>query len=108
MLRITSSADDITQRWTLCGQLAGPWVGELKEEWAFRRRQAPGLRPVIDLSDVTFIDESGEALLREMQRQHVEFVARGVETRHILENLAARERPQVRRFLGSFKDGGCP
>jgi hypothetical protein len=98
MLRIIR--DDIAQRWTLCGQLAGPWVGELKEEWNLRHRESPSLHPLVDLSDVTFIDEPGEELLREMQNQGVKFVARGVETQYILDNLAARERPQLRRFLG--------
>jgi len=107
MLRISGTGDGQTQRWTLCGQLAGPWIAELKEEWRSRRRQFPDLHALLDLSDVTFIDEGGEALLREMHDQGVQFVAKGVETRYILDHLAAHERPQLRRFLGSPKEGDC-
>jgi len=44
---------------------------------------------VVDLSDVTFIDEAGESLLSEMKSAGVTFVAAGVETKHLLENLKA-------------------
>jgi len=107
MLRIISIANAASQKWTLCGQLAGPWVAELREEWRCLRRDFPDARLLIDLSDVTFIDEGGEQLLREMLGGAVEFVAKGVDTRHILENLATREKPQLRKFLGPTKSGGC-
>ena len=42
---------------------------------------------LIDLRDVTFIDESGEGLLGEMREQGAEFVARGVVAKHLLESL---------------------
>ena len=107
MLRIISTVENGCHRWVLSGQLAGPWVAEFKAEWSRLVTQTQSARPLIDLSDVTFIDESGEELLREMQNRGAQFVARGVETRHILENLAGRERPQLRRFLGSLRDGNC-
>jgi anti-anti-sigma regulatory factor len=44
-------------------------------------------RAVVDLSDVTFIDQSGEMLLSEMSSDGAEFVAAGVETKHLLETL---------------------
>ena len=56
-----------------------------REEWMCLRRESPDGRLLVDLSDVTFIDEAGEELLREMRDRGVEFVAKGVETRHILE-----------------------
>jgi anti-anti-sigma regulatory factor len=108
MLRILCNESADGRRWTLCGQLAGPWVTELLEEWKRRRGDSPGLELVIDLSDVTFIDEAGEGVLREMRDQGVEFVAKGVETRHTLENLATREKPQLRRFVRPPRDGCCP
>jgi anti-anti-sigma regulatory factor len=107
MLRISGSEIGGVQTWTLCGQLTGPWVDTLQKEWQWCRQQSPHLRVILDLSDVTFIDEAGEALLREMGRQGVEFVAKGIETRHILDNLAAREKPQLRRYLVPPGEGGC-
>jgi len=53
---------------------------------------------VVDLSDVTFIDENGERLLSEMRGAGVEFVASGVETKHLLENLKGRGKRPLRRL----------
>lgn len=47
------------------------------------------MRRLLDLSDVTFIDESGEKLLAELRRGGAEFVAAGIATRHLVENLGA-------------------
>jgi hypothetical protein len=95
MLRITHSATFNEQRWILSGQLAGPWVPELRSNWNQVRDRTPGRRYAIDLSDVTLIDESGETLLRDLRDEGAVFVAKGVYTRHLLENLKCREgRPQ--------------
>jgi anti-anti-sigma regulatory factor len=45
---------------------------------------------VVDLSDVTFIDESGEGLLSEMREAGVKFAACGVAIKHLVENLSDR------------------
>jgi len=87
MLKITNSATGNEERWILCGRLAGPWVAELRSSWAQSRDGSRGRRCVIDLRDVTFIDESGEGLLGEMREQGAEFVARGVVAKHLLESL---------------------
>jgi hypothetical protein len=57
---------------------------------------------VVDLKDVTFIDENGEALLSEMRAAGVEFIATGVETKHLLENLkdtGKRAKPRIGSWL---------
>ena len=100
MLRINHSYAEALHRWTLCGQLAGPWVDELRQSWERTCADAPSTRQVLDLSDVTFIDESGEQLLSAMRDQGVEFVAAGVDTKHLLENLAARGQRSLRKLLG--------
>jgi hypothetical protein len=107
MLRICNSETGGYQRWILCGQLAGAWVGALELEWRRQRSESSHLRAVVDLSDVTFIDEAGEGLLRELSNQGAEFVAKGIDTCHILDNLAVRDRPQLRRYLGPPGDEGC-
>jgi hypothetical protein len=94
MLKITNSATVNEDRWILCGQLAGLWVAELRSNWAQMRHRARDRRHVIDLSDVTSIDECGEGLLRELKDEGAEFVAKGVYTKHLLENLKrAEEQP---------------
>ena len=99
MLRICYSLVDCGQQWTLCGQLAGPWVPELRSCWEHAHRNAAALRSIVDLSEVTFIDENGERLLSEMCRAGVEFVATGVETKDLLDNLECRGERPLRRLV---------
>ena len=99
MLRITYARTETEQRWTLCGQLTRPWVAELRACW--EHGQEAGVHPhiIVDLSEVTFIDESGERLLSEMRSVGAEFVAAGVETKHLLENLKGTGERPLRRFI---------
>jgi len=52
------------------------------------------------LSDVTFVDEHGERLLVEMRKAGAEFVALGVATKHLIENLRTRGGRPLRRLVG--------
>jgi len=99
MLKIIESGTANEQRWTLYGQLAGPWVTELRSNWERTRSESDGRKRVVDLRDVTFIDESGEGLLHQLRREGAEFVASGVDTKDVLENLATGERRPLRKFL---------
>ncbi len=99
MLRITYAETNKEQRWTLCGQLAGPEVAELRGCWEYHSKTTHGLDPVLDLSDVTFIDESGEKLLLDMRSSGARFVAAGVATKHLLDNLRARGKRTLRRVI---------
>jgi anti-anti-sigma regulatory factor len=101
MLRISHSVTDAGRQWTLCGQLAGAWVQELRSCWE-QGRGAAGSKAVIDLNDVTFIDEDGERLLAEMRSAGVEFIATGVATKHLLENLKGRGERPLRRLTGGL------
>jgi anti-anti-sigma regulatory factor len=97
MMRITHTRTPTEQRWTLCGQLTGAWVAELRT--CFTRSSAGDrLQMVVDLSEVTFIDESGETLLGEMRRAGAQFVACGVDTKHLLKHLKAKGERSLRRF----------
>src|SRR5215475_8823928 len=96
MLKITTNGSATEQRWMLCGQLTGPWVGELRRIW---EREPRIEKRIVDLSDVTSIDDRGEALLRTMKQEGAQFVARGVDTRHMLDHLQKSGQPALRRFL---------
>jgi len=87
MLRVSYSDNAEGQRWNLCGRLAGPWVEELRSCWRQSRERAPRAYAVVDLKEVTFIDEAGEELLAEMKSSGVELVATGVENRHLVATL---------------------
>jgi hypothetical protein len=99
MLKITQSGTATEERWILYGQLAGPWVDELRACWQLTRYDSAGRKRVVDLRDVTFIDENGEGLLEQMRHEGAEFVASGVDTRDVLENLATAGQRPLRRFL---------
>ena len=104
MLKITNSGTATEQRWVVSGQLTGPSVSELQSNWERMRWESGGRKPVVDLRDVTFIDESGRRLLDEMRHEGVEFVASGVDTKDVLENLANEGNPPLRRFLADLGD----
>src|ERR1700722_1572766 len=100
MLRITHARTETEQRWTLCGRLTRPWVAELRASWENSRPGGANARMIVDLSDVTFIDESGERLLSEMGSDGAEFIAAGVETKDLLKNLKGKAERPLRRFIG--------
>lgn len=100
MLRICYSDTGAEQRWKLCGQLAGAWVGELESCWRYARTVAPRSRAVLDLSDVTFVDEAGERLLSEIRSCGAKFVGAGVDTKHLLEDFDSHDKKPLRRFIG--------
>jgi hypothetical protein len=100
MLRISYSPIKTGQRWTLCGRLAGPWVQELRSCWEDTRQIAGGSQDIVDLAGVTFIDENGESLLADMRDAGVSFVAGGVETQHVVDNLKVNGERHLRRMIG--------
>jgi hypothetical protein len=108
MLRICYSLTDTGSQWILCGQLAGPWVQELRSCWERSTLTAGASHSIVDLSDVTFIDENGEGLLSEMRSSGVEFVATGIETKDLLENLKGQGERPLRRRIGRSTDGAHP
>lgn len=87
MFRACYSDTADTQRWSLYGRLAGPWVDELRLCWKQARGRAPLVRAIVDLKEVTFIDHAGEKLLAEMRGAGAELIAAGVEQQHLLATL---------------------
>jgi anti-anti-sigma regulatory factor len=75
--------------WVVQGRLVGPWVDELRTCWEKNHRTHSGQRCVMDLNDVTFIDKSGERLLRAMAKKGAELRATGMYTKHLLEKVRA-------------------
>ena len=107
MLRITHARTATEQRWTLCGRLTRPWVAELRASWELDRQGGPSERTVVDLSDVTFIDESGETLLSEMRSDGAEFIAAGVETKYLLKHLKNKGERPLRRITAPLGNHDC-
>lgn len=106
MLRVSHSANGSGDRWCLCGHLAGPWVEELRACWSQARKQTPRERAIVDLTDVIFIDEAGERLLADMESTGAEFVATGVENKHLLASLRESGKRPLRRAMEHL-GAGC-
>jgi anti-anti-sigma regulatory factor len=99
MLKITYDSAARQPRWILCGKLSGPWVEELRSLWERIRGPSNHMAFLVDLSDVTSIDDRGESLLRAMKLAGARFVARGVDMKHILSQLRSKTQPPLRKSL---------
>jgi hypothetical protein len=62
-------------------------VAELESTWRKTRNPGDTRRCIVDLTEMTAIDRSGEAALAEIMTQGVEFIASDVYTKHLLRNL---------------------
>jgi outer membrane protein len=84
------------------GRLAGLWVKELEEAWQQAHQSGSGPAVVLDLSQVTFIDEEGTRLLERVHRAGGQLFARGCLTRSIVDRITGRRphRPRLRRLAG--------
>jgi membrane fusion protein (multidrug efflux system) len=87
MLRINVDNQPTEQTWILQGRLTSPWTAELRYSWRKARAECQGRKCIVDLSEVTFIDESGERMLAKMMNEGAEFVVRGLYAKHMLERL---------------------
>jgi len=65
MLKISQDTVGDATVFRLEGQIAGPWVAELRR--VFRERQSAGASPItLDLAAITFIDSGGLGLLEDI------------------------------------------
>jgi len=112
MLRITVAETAIEQRWTVEGRLIGPWVGELRTCWKKRHRAQNGRACTVDLSGVTFIDKSGQRLLRSMSKEGTQFIATGIYIKHVLDQLKPNGKRGLLKVIaclfGAFLGGVIP
>jgi hypothetical protein len=92
MLRI-SILDSSGQRLlVLEGALSAPWVDELSRAWAAAHAGLQNRKLVIDLKNVTVISPDGEKAILKLMSEGAKFRSRGVLTRHVLRELARRNR----------------
>jgi hypothetical protein len=96
MLRITVAETLTEQKWTLEGRLIQPWISELKSTWTKTENARRERKCVVDLTGVTFIDNSGEKALAELFKEGAELIATGIYTRHVVHNI---ERKKSNRQL---------
>jgi RND family efflux transporter MFP subunit len=100
MLKITFSETPAEERWILHGRLTHPWVQEFRACWKKNHRADARRASVVDLNEVTFIDKSGERLLRLLARNGAQFTASGIYIKHILEQLKVQRKSGFSTLLG--------
>ena len=112
MLKINFSETPAEENWILHGRLTDPWVHELSRCWKKKHRTNVRRACIVDLNEVTFIDKSGERLLCMLARNGAEFIASGIYTKHVLDEITDRLRPndstskpRDEKVRGSHKKG---
>jgi len=79
MLHFSYYRSDDLEEWSLVGRLAGPWADELRSVWRRIRRHVPRAHTVVDLKDVTSVDDAGAQLLAEMRAAGAHLVPQGIQ-----------------------------
>jgi anti-anti-sigma regulatory factor len=87
ILRIATERGDEVETWRLYGSLSGRMADELAASWIKTLSEQNGRKYVVDLKEVTSVDEHGEQVLIEMMRKGARFVARGFYLTSLLEVL---------------------
>jgi len=98
VLKITMTETPAERRWVVQGRLVGPWVSELRTTWKRTHRSRDKRICVIDLNDVTFIDQGGERLLRAMSKKGAQLIAEGVYIKHVIEQVKNSCTPSAERM----------
>jgi ABC-type transporter Mla MlaB component len=79
------------------GKMAGPWVTECRQTWTVLLSSLSGHKLALDLCGVTFVDESGIALLREIYRAtRADIITNSPLTKHFADQ-AARVTPNRKK-----------
>lgn len=108
MLMITISETPTEQKWVIHGRLTQPWLRELRDSWKEKHQLAGGRTCIVDLDGVTFIDKAGERTLRRLHRDGAQFIANGIYTKHIVEQLCARQKRGKSNLVKCFFAGFLP
>ncbi|HVO81751.1 MAG TPA: hypothetical protein VMT28_13530 [Terriglobales bacterium] len=78
------------------GRLAGAWVQELERCCQVFLRPPQNQALVIELDALTFVDEEGKSLLREMHEAGATLVGRGAQCRYLVEQIQQQQQQQQR------------
>ena len=80
------------RRLVLEGKLIAPWAEELRTACEVARSDLDGRELVVEVKNLTAINQAGENVLLELMQQGVKFRSCGIFTRHVLKVLARRAR----------------
>jgi hypothetical protein len=102
MLKINFNETLTEQRWILHGRLIAPWVRELRTSWKKNHRRNGHRACIVDLNEITFIDKSGERLLRLLVSEGAQCIASGAYIKLVLDRLAASGKGRLLNRLAVF------
>jgi outer membrane protein TolC/ABC-type transporter Mla MlaB component len=94
MLRITTETKRGHLTLNVEGRLAGPWVAALEQCWRELRTASPHQKFRINLCGVSFIDDAGKMLLKEMHRLGGELTAEGCLNQAIVREIIGADAKQ--------------
>jgi RND family efflux transporter MFP subunit len=95
MLKITTDRE--ARRLVLEGSLAGAWVETLDQCWRDAQAKLDPQQIAVDLSDVTFVDRHGKALLAAIHHAGAALFATGAMNTALIQEIASEERRTAAR-----------
>lgn len=98
MFKISIIENRGQRRLVLEGRLIAPWATELKTACEKARADLQGRELMVDVKNLTAINQEGENVLLELMNQGVKFHCCGVFTKQVLRQLSRRMR---RNFQGA-------
>jgi outer membrane protein len=101
MLRITTEIKRGKLTLYVEGRLTGPWVGALEQCWRELSERGERQKFYINLCGVSFIDDAGKVLLKEMHRQGGELIAEGCLNQAIVNEIVSKK---AKKDSGNEKD----
>jgi len=101
MLRITTETKRGRTVLTVEGRIAGASVAILEQCWRDLYATSPRQRFSVSLCGVSFIDNAGKVLLKEMHRRGAELLAEGCLNQAIVDEIVASEKHTPRSGKGS-------
>ena len=96
-MRISTVEARNERRLVLEGKLIAPWATELKSACEKARENLQGRELVVDLKNVTNIDQEGENLLAALMNEGIKFRSCGVFTKQVLRQVARRARSRSQK-----------
>ena len=87
MIRITAQHETLATRLFLEGKLCGRCVDELDKCWQTCPAAEPAM--LVDLTNVSYVDEHGKDLLRRMHLQGITLFSTSIMTKCLIEEIVA-------------------
>ena len=90
MLKISIVESRTQRRLVLEGRLIAPWAAELKPACEKAKADLGDRDLVVEVKNLTAINQAGENVLLDLMREGVKFRGCGVFTKHLLKELTRR------------------